>query len=58
MAKTIVIIVESECGWGQRIDETKEFDTREQAEVFVEEFNSKNTEDTVPDWYMYAEIVR
>ena len=54
--KVKVVIIESERGWGQRIDEVKEFDTREQAEDFVEEFNADNTEDTVPDWYMYARI--
>lgn len=53
-----VNIIESELGWGQKIDEVKEFDTLELAEAFVTEFNSRNTEDTVPDWYMRAEMVR
>ena len=53
-----VHIVESERGWGARLDEVKEFATVELAEAFVAEFNSLNTEDTVPDWYMRAEIVR
>lgn len=51
-----VYIIESEREWGQRVDETKEFETRELAEAFVTEYNSKNTEKTVPDWYMYAVI--
>ncbi len=53
-----VYIIESERGWGQKIDEVKEFDTLELAETFVTEYNSHNTEETVPDWYMRAEVVR
>jgi hypothetical protein len=49
-----VEIVESERGWGQRTDEIKEFDTYEEARDYIKEFNSKNTEESVPDWYMYA----
>ena len=51
-----VEIIESERGWGSKIDEIREFDTREEAEEFVEEFNSHNNKDRVPDWYMYARI--
>ena len=49
-----VTIIESERGWGQRVDEIKEFDTFETAKAFVDKFNSSNTESTVPDWYMVA----
>lgn len=55
--KTIVHIIESERGWGQRLDEVREFDTREDAEKFVREFNAENNKPVVPDWYMYARIV-
>lgn len=51
-----VEIIESESGWGQRIDEVKEFNTMEEAVNFVNEFNSYNKEEKVPDWYMYARI--
>lgn len=51
-----VLIIESERGWGAKVDEVKEFDTKELAEAFIKEYNSKNTEDTVPDWYMYARL--
>lgn len=54
-AKHKVIIMESERGWGQRVDDIELYDTREQAEARISEFNAKNTETTVPDWYMYAE---
>lgn len=50
-----VDIIESERNWGQKIDERKFFDDEQEAVDFAREFNSKNTEDTVPDWYMRAE---
>lgn len=59
--KIKVEIIESERGWGQRVDEVKEFDTLEQANKFIEFFNKPNKEnaaktDAVPDWYMYARL--
>lgn len=58
MEKIEVLIIESERGWGQKVDEVKEFDTLEEAEKFVKEFNSYNNLKVVPDWYMYAEIAK
>jgi len=55
MAKFRVDLIESERGWGQRLDERKYFDSADEAWKFVEDFNSKNDKDSVPDWYMYAE---
>ena len=50
-----VDIIESERGWGQKIDETKEFATIDEARQFVTDYNNKyNTATEVPDWYMYA----
>jgi len=49
-----VHIMESERGWGQRVDQVKEFDTQEEADLYVENFNKQNTSNTVPDWYMFA----
>jgi hypothetical protein len=49
-----VDLVESEAGWGQRVDEVKEFDTFEQALKYKASFNAGNTLGYVPDWYMYA----
>jgi len=49
-----VTIIESERGWGQRVDEVKEFEEYDEAENFVEEFNSHNTASSAPDWYMKA----
>ena len=51
----IVHIIESERGWGQRVDEVKEFDDHDKAIAFVKEYNSHNKEEVVPDWYMYAQ---
>lgn len=56
--KTKVYIYESERGWGQKVDEIKEFDTRELAQKFADEFNSKNGLNHVPDWYMFAMVER
>lgn len=52
-----VNIIESERGWGQKVDEVREFKTYEDALAFVDDFNKDNNKDKVPDWYMYAEIV-
>jgi hypothetical protein len=49
-----VLIIESEAGWGQRIDEVKEFESHDEADEFIERFNSHNDKEQVPSWYMYA----
>ncbi len=50
-----VLIIESERGWGQRVDEVKTFGSHKKACKFVEEFNAHNDALTVPAWYMYAQ---
>lgn len=52
-----VEIIESERGWGQKIDEVKYFDTKENALSFCKEFNASNDKDCVPDWYMRADYI-
>lgn len=47
-------IIESERGWGQRVDGVLTFDTYEAADKYKTEYNSKNNLPYVPDWYMYA----
>lgn len=59
MTKHLVDIIESERGWGAKVDEIKEFDTWEQADKFITEYNNKycpplKPGESVPDWYMYA----
>lgn len=49
-----VLIIESERGWGQKIDERRPFDTLEEANEWIKDYNAANDEPTVPDWYMYA----
>ena len=53
-----VTIIESERGWGQKIDDVKYFTTEEEAQQFCEEFNKDNTEAVAPDWYMVARYER
>lgn len=55
---TKVFIIESERGWGQRVEETIEFPTREAAIAYATEYNQRYNPplDEVPDWYMYAQV--
>lgn len=55
---TKVYIIESEKGWGKRIEDTLEFDTPELAEKYCREYNRKYNPpmDVTPDWYMYASM--
>ena len=50
-----VPVVESERGWGRKIDDWMVCLTIEDAQAFKKEFNSENTSSTTPDWYMQAE---
>jgi hypothetical protein len=50
-----VDIIESERGWGQRIDEQRFFNSADAAYKFQEEFNKVNTAPTAPDWYLQAQ---
>lgn len=51
-----VNIIESERGWGSKIDETKYFDNEQESLDFVKSYNDEyNSSGSVPDWYMIAE---
>lgn len=50
-----VPVTESERGWGRKIDDYMVCKTYEDGLLFTEEFNSKNTAQSVPDWYMQVE---
>jgi hypothetical protein len=50
-----VEIIESERGWGQKVDEVKYFDSEESARQFCRQYNSRNNQDVAPDWYMRAD---
>lgn len=52
-------IVESERGWGSKVDEVLEFDTKEKRDEYIEQYNRKHNpgmydSSPVPDWYMIA----
>lgn len=56
---TRVFIIESERGWGSKVDEVKEFDTPEEAAKFVKDYNDKYNPPRpgpAPDWYMIARL--
>ena len=50
-----VVIIESERGWGQRVDDVFYFTEADEAEKWVTQYNAVNALPEVPDWYMYAE---
>jgi hypothetical protein len=53
-----VSIIESERGWGSKVDEIIEFATEAEAVSYVTNYNTKhnpNLGGPVPDWYMVAE---
>ena len=53
-----VDIIESERGWGSKIDETIYYDNEAEAKKFVKDYNRKhNSPGPAPDWYMIAEYV-
>lgn len=53
-----VDMIESERGWGQKLDETIYFDNEAEARKFAIDYNLKhNNLDYVPDWYIRAEYV-
>ena len=54
MVKFRVVLWEYERGWGSKPFHKRDFDTVEEADAYVLEVNSKNTEQTVPDYYIVA----
>ena len=50
-----VNVIESERGWGQKVEDIKFFDDEQTAKDFVKDFNKDNNLSYVPDWYMYAD---
>ena len=59
MSKTIVNIIESEAGWGSKIDEKVPFNTYDEALTFCKDYNTTHNSDgngSTPEWYMYAVI--
>lgn len=52
-----VPVIESEAGWGRKIDDWMIVLSVEDAKAFENEFNSRNTARHTPDWYMKVEGV-
>jgi hypothetical protein len=52
-----VLIIESERGWGQKVEETLSFPTMEEAKKYCDEYNKDLNQSSVPDWYMKAVVV-
>lgn len=50
-----IAVIESERGWGRKIDDWMVCLSVKDAKKFQEEFNSKNTNKIAPDWYMQSE---
>ena len=50
-----VDLIEYERGWGSKVDGFIYFDNETEAREYVKNFNAKNTEKVVPDWYMIAD---
>jgi len=50
-----VAVIESERGWGRKIDDYMVCLNVLDAFLFEKEFNSKNTAESTPDWYMQVE---
>ena len=54
----LVEIIESERGWGSKVDEKIYFDNEAEAREYARAYNAKhNTETSAPDWYMRADYV-
>ena len=52
----IVVMIESEAGYGSKIDEELYFKSEALALRYVKEYNKKyNNSPTVPSWYILAE---
>lgn len=49
-----VSIIESERGWGTKVDEVKLFSDEHTAKDFCNDYNKDLPDGSVPDWYMIA----
>jgi hypothetical protein len=59
MGKSVkVFIIESELGWGQKIEQTLNFPTRAKANAYARKYNRTHCPpmEVTPEWYMYARV--
>lgn len=58
MKAFLVDEIESEAGYGQRLEDQYLFPTEELAKEFVKAYNEKhNNQSTTPSWYMYQKYI-
>ncbi len=50
-----VVIIESERGWGQKVEDIIYFDNEPEAREFVTNYNKDLPPGPAPDWYMMAQ---
>jgi hypothetical protein len=50
-----IAVIESEAGWGRKVDDWMVCLSIEDAKEFKKEFNSGNNLPNTPDWYMQVE---
>jgi predicted DNA binding protein len=50
-----IAVIESEKGWGRKIDDWMVCLSVEDANLYKKEFNARNVEEQTPDWYMQVE---
>jgi len=50
-----ITVIESERGWGRKVDDYMVCTTQKETLDFKQEFNAKNNKDVVPDYYMACE---
>lgn len=50
-----IAVIESESGWGRKIDDWMVCLSTKDAKAFEKEFNSENKSSSAPDWYMQVE---
>lgn len=50
-----IAVIESEAGWGRKIDDWMVCLTVDAAEEFKKNFNASNNQSSVPNWYMQVE---
>jgi hypothetical protein len=48
-------VIESESGWGRKVDDYMVCLSMEDAMAFEKEFNARNTATSTPEWYMQVE---
>ena len=57
MPTTRVVVTEHDRWSGPKVLDEKEFNTKEDAEIFCQQHNANNTQKRVPDYYTTAEII-